>query len=219
MSLPHAHCPTLATVRHPSPPSRRSLLRLALGAPLLAPLLPGWVWAAGEPPVAISGVNFERTLQLGGQPLVLNGAGARAVLIFKAYAAGLYLRQAAKTAEAVMSQTGAKRLRIHMLMEVASQEFVKAFYLGVERNFGPEEQKGLYDRGQKFVAILQSFGTLAKGDEVLMDQVPGVGMVVSFNGKPSGAPISGDDFYAGLLKVFVGDHVADERLRASLLGG
>lgn len=203
----------------PIRPSRRSLLRLALGASLIAPLASGLAWAAGEAPVVIGGASFERTLQLGGQSLVLNGAGARAVLLFKAYAAGLYLRQPAKTAEGVMLQTGAKRLRIHMLLEVASQEFVKAFNKGVERNFGPEEQKGLFDRGQKFVEILQSFGTLAKGDEVLMDQLPGVGMVVSFNGKVAGAPITGDDFYAGLLKVFVGDHVADERLRASLLGG
>ena len=200
-------------------PSRRNLLRLVLSASLITSLVPGLALAAGEAPVVIGGVSFERTLQLGGQSLVLNGAGARAVLLFKAYAAGLYLRQPAKTAEGVMLQTGAKRLRIHMLLEVSSQEFVKAFYLGVERNFGPEEQKGLYDRGQKFVAILQSFGTLAKGDEVLMDQLPGVGMVVSYNGKTTGAPIIGDDFYAGLLKVFVGDHVADERLRTSLLGG
>ena len=38
------------------------------------------------------------------------------------------------------------------------------------------------------------------------------------NGKPRGDPIAGDDFYAALLKMFIGERAVDKTLRAALLG-
>ena len=51
-----------------------------------------------------------------------------------------------------------------------------------------------------------------------LDYVPERGLQLSLNGKPRGEPIAGEDFYAALLLVFLGDRPTDTALRAGLLG-
>ena len=38
------------------------------------------------------------------------------------------------------------------------------------------------------------------------------------NGKPAGKPISGEDFYRALLRIWLGDKPVQEDLKKSLLG-
>ena len=183
-------------------------LLLALGSP---------AFAAG-PLNPIGGVRFEPQLQLAGQALLLNGTGLRAVLWLKGYAAGLYLGQRAANAEAVVAQPGAKRLQLRLLMDVPADEFIKAFHQGIERNNTPEMQASLAERAARFDALLHPLGEIHKGDTVNLDFVPGQGLLFWHNGRQVGAAIPGEDFYGALLRVFVGEHVSDERLRAGLLG-
>ena len=183
-------------------------LLLALGSPAFAtgPLNP------------IGGVRFEPQLQLAGQSLLLNGTGLRAVLWLKGYAAGLYLGQRAANADAVVAQAGAKRLQLRLLMDVPADEFIKAFHQGVERNNPPELRASLAERAARFDALLHPLGEIHKGDVVNLDFVPGQGLLFWYNGRQLGPAIPGEDFYGALLRVFVGEHVSDERLRAGLLG-
>ena len=183
-------------------------LLLALGSP---------AFAAG-PLNPIGGVRFEPQLQLAGQALLLNGTGLRAVLWLKGYAAGLYLGQRAANAEAVVAQAGAKRLQLRLLLDVPADEFIKAFHQGIERNNTPEMQASLAERAARFDALLHPLGEIHKGDTVNLDFVPGQGLLFWHNGRQVGAAIPGEDFYGALLRVFVGEHVSDERLRAGLLG-
>ena len=166
----------------------------------------------------IGGVKFEPQAQVAGQPLLLNGTGLRALRIFKAYAAALYLPQKAASADAVVAMPGAKRLQIRMLWGVPAAEFVKAFDLGVKRNHPPEVQARLAERVARFDALLAPLGKIANGDVVNLDFQPGQGLVFSHNGRTVGAPIPGEDFYGALLRVFIGDLVSDDKLRAGLLG-
>lgn len=173
---------------------------------------------AAEPANPIGGVRFEPQAQVAGQALLLNGTGLRALRIFKAYAAALYLPQKAGSADAVLAQPGAKRLQIRMLWGVPAAEFVKAFDLGVKRNHPPEVLARLTDRVAQFDALLTPLGKIANGDVVNLDFQPGQGTVFSHNGRAVGAPIPGDDFYGALLRVFIGELVSDDKLRAGLLG-
>jgi hypothetical protein len=66
--------------------------------------------------------------------LSLNGVGLRAVLWLKGYAAGLYLSARATTPAQVLATTGAKRLQMRMLLDVDTEEFIKAFHKGIGRN-------------------------------------------------------------------------------------
>ena len=174
--------------------------------------------AVAEPANPIGGVRFEPQAQVAGQALQLNGTGLRALRIFKAYAAALYLSQKAGSADAVLALPGAKRLQIHMLWGVPATEFVKAFDLGVKRNHPPEVQARLAERVALFDALLAPLGKIASGDVVNLDFLPGRGLVFSLNGRTVGAPIPGEDFYAALLRVFIGELVSDDKLRAGLLG-
>jgi hypothetical protein len=57
-----------------------------------------------------------------------------------------------------------------------------------------------------------------KGDTVDLDLDPGRGTLFGLNGTLRGEPVTGDDFYAALLRSFVGDKPYDKRLKAGLLG-
>lgn len=191
------------------------LLRAWLCCALLAGL-PMAGRAAPENPIA--GVRFEPQVQLAGQSLQLNGTGLRAVAWFKGYAAGLYLTRPAASPEAVLATPGAKRLQMRMLVDVPVGEFIKAFDKGVNRNTPEAQHPKLADRMAQFDALLQPLGTVNKGDLVNLDLVPGQGLQFWLNGRQLGAAIPGDDFYAALLLIFLGDKPVDKSLKAGLLG-
>jgi hypothetical protein len=169
--------------------------------------------------VKIEGLTFPATLRLADTELVLNGVGLRAVAWFKGYAAGLYLPARAATPALVLAGTGPKRLQLRLLQDVPAAEFVKAIDKGFVRNTPAAQQPALAERRQQFDAQVQALVEVKKGDVVDLDFLPARGLVFSHNGQPRGEAIAGDDFYAALLRIFIGEHPVDDRLKAGLLGG
>lgn len=163
--------------------------------------------------------NFPDRLRLGGSELVLNGVGVRAVAWLKGYAAGLYLSEKASAPAQVLTAKGPKRIQMKMLVDVEAKEFVKAFDKGIARNHTPAEQEALRERGQQFNRSVMALGALKPGDVIDLDFVPPRGFVLSVNGVARGAAIPGEDFYAGLLRIFIGERPVDVQLKAGLLGG
>ncbi len=169
------------------------------------------------------GQDFADTLQLGGVTLQLNGVGAKVfVMRYSAYLAALYLPQKAGTPEAVYAQSGPKRLELRitipMVKDVSTQEFVKAINKGVSRNSTEAEKAAVDERVKQFNAAITEVGRVKKGDLLVIDYVPAQGTVLTVNGKVWGKPIEGQDFYTAFLKVFIGDHNSDGKLRSGLLG-
>jgi Chalcone isomerase-like len=199
----------------PHIPLRRTLLLAAFAAPWLAGPSAQAASAAAQ---KIAGVRFEGGAQVAGQELRLNGVGVRAVAWFKGYAAGLYLPQPAATPDEVMAQKGAKRLQMRMLVEVPAEEFVKAFHKGVARNVAAERQPGLAARMASFDAVMRQISVVKVGDVVNLDFLPAQGLQLTLNGAPRGASIPGEDLYAALLLVFLGERPVDAKLKAGLLG-
>ena len=179
--------------------------------------LPTALHAQGAP-VVVQGQAFDRQLQLAGSVLVLNGTGIRAVAWFKGFAAGLYLSGRAATAAQVLAAPGPKRLQLRMLHDVPTSEFAKAFRKGVTRNASPQEQTLLAPRMAQFEAQIRTTDNVQQGDVINLDFDPAQGMSFSVNGTLRGEPIPGADFYAALLRSFVGDKPFDTKLRAGLLG-
>ena len=173
---------------------------------------------ADEPNSRIGGVQFDSKAQLGGQALVLNGTGLRAVAWFKGYAAGLYLGHRSSVTDQVVAQEGPKRLQIRMLVEVPVAEFVKAFHKGVDRNTDADQHPKLVERMNRFDQLIQPLGKVKTGDTINLDYLPSQGMLMSHNGRQLGAAIPGADFYAALLLVFLGDKPVDDKLKLGLLG-
>lgn len=168
--------------------------------------------------VEVSGVKYEQTLNLGGQQLLLNGAGTRYKAVFQVYTAGLYLGAKANTAEAVLSAGGPKRLHIVMLREVDGNELGRLFTKGIEQNASREEFSKTINGVLRVAEIFSSRKSLSAGEHFSIDFIPGTGSVVLLNGKPQGAPIKEPEFYSALLRIWLGKAPADEQLKDALLG-
>ena len=126
-------------------------------------------------------------------------------------------QKAAEPAQA-MAMAGAKRIRLRMMMEAPTEEFVKAIDKGIGRNMPESAQAGLAERRERFNAQVRAVGKVKKGDVVDLDFVPERGLVFSYNGKAQGEPIPGADFYAAVMSIFLGDKPVDKKLKAGLLG-
>lgn len=176
---------------------------------------------AQDAPRIVEGQPFATRLRLANSDTatdtVLNGTGVRAVAWFKGYAVGLYLPQRATTAAQALVQAGPKRLQLRMLQDVPAAEFVKALNKGMERNSTAEEWPRLAPRVQRFAEQITASGAVRKRDVVDLDFDPARGLLFARNGKLVAEPIPGADFYAALLRAFIGDHPYDERMRAGLL--
>ena len=168
--------------------------------------------------VRVEGQDFDARIRVANKELVLNGVGVRAVAWFKGYVAALYLPSVASAAARAVAQAGPKRLQLRMLQEVPAVEFVKAFRKGVERNAETDEVPKLAERMARFEALIAAIGTVHKGDVVNLDFDPAQGTTFVLNGTLRGEVLAGEDFYAALLRSFIGDHPYDNRLKAGLLG-
>lgn len=185
-----------------------------LAAALSCAVAPG----AHAAPMQVEGQQFDDPLKVGDATLVLNGVGVRAVAWLKGYAAALYLSAPARSTAQAVGAPGAKRLQMRMLVEVPAAEFAKALDKGIQRNTPEPERAALAARQQQFRDAVLALGTLRKGDVVDLDFAPGRGMTMALNGTPRSAALPGDDFYAALLRIFLGPDPVDENLKAGLLG-
>ena len=163
----------------------------------------------------VAGLGIPEKVSVGGQELLLNGAGVRKKFIVKVYVGALYLSARADSAEAVTEMGGAKRMAMHFLHdEVGADSILEAWRKGFEANLTASEAAALRGEIAKFITL---FRTVRSGERYDLDYVPGRGTVVSLNGMTVGS-VTGEDFYRALLKVWLGPSPADKALKKSLLG-
>lgn len=205
--------------------NRRQCLVAAAG-------LAGFAALAGSGPalaLRYEDQDFDDTVQLAGNPLVLNGVGEKAGKLFRAYTAGLYLASKATTVDAVTAMAGPKRLQLRILLVVSksipigpssvdAEELVKPVIIGVGRNCTDAERAALGERFTQFTQNLRAVGKVRKKDIINIDFLPATGTTVTVNGKQWGEAVPGADLYSAFLKVFVGELPFDRKLKAGLLG-
>ncbi len=165
----------------------------------------------------VSGVKVEDKDKLANTELTLNGAGLRKRFVFQVYVIGLYLPERKAAAADAINAPGPKRVAIHMLRDVDATEFAGALTDGMRQNLSESEMKGFEPRLQRLVAVMNEMKVARKGMRVTLDWA-GAGTQVTVDGKPSGAPIEGEDFYRALLKIWIGEHPVQDDLKQALLG-
>ena len=166
----------------------------------------------------LEGQRFEEQASLANQTLKLNGLGVRAVFIFKAYVAGLYLPEKNSVSADILQHLGPKRLQLRPLMELSASDIKKALIDGVRKNAGEAQWAALQDRALALGRTIDTIGTSKPGDIITLDYVPQQGMVLAINNQPKGAPVPGADFYTAVLEIFIGNSPVDTRLKKGLLG-
>lgn len=172
-------------------------------------------WNAGA--MEVSGVKLPDSIHLGNHDLVLNGAGLRTRFFFKVYVAALYLGEKTHTVEAVLDESGVKRVSMHILREISDEKMLNAFNEAIAANHSPAEMQALEPQLKELTAIFHAIGKVKEGDVVNLDYFPDSGTQFIVNGVQRGN-IPGAAFNRALLKIWLGDKPAQADLKQEMLG-
>jgi len=164
----------------------------------------------------VAGVKLDERVTVGGQQLVLNGAGVRTRVMFKVYVASLYLPAKTNDAAAVLAK-GPRRVQMNLLRTLAPDQLVDALNEGMKENNSDAELAAIKAQTDQLTAIMRSFGEVKEGGIVTLDFVDG-STVVGLNGATRGT-IPGDAFNKALTKIWIGDKPVQADLKKALLGG
>ena len=165
----------------------------------------------------VAGVKLDDKTQVESRELVLNGAGLRKRVIFNVYVAGLYLAEKKSDVASILQLGGPKRVAIHMLRDVAADQFTEALVEGLRANHSEAEFGSLEPRVKDLSDIMAEIKEAKKGMIIALDWTGSATRLV-VNGKPAGKAISGEDFYRALLRIWLGEKPVQEDLRKALLG-
>lgn len=171
----------------------------------------------GAQAAEVAGVKFDETVHVANTDLKLNGAGIRYKAIFKVYAAGLYLKEKKTTVPEVLALNGPRRVAIVMLRDLSNEEFGRGFMAGIQQNTEKAEKAKLTLQFLRFGELFASVPELKKGDQLMMEWVPGVGTVMTLNGKKMGEPYPDIAFNNALLRIWLGEKPVDSGLKKAML--
>ena len=188
----------------------------------MAWMLAGALLAAvprGAQAAEVEGVKLAEQISVAGQPLVLNGAGTRYRAVFKVYVAGLYLpRKTHSVDEILKASAEPRRLQLTMLRDIDAAEFGKMFYRGMEDNMDRNAFAKLVPGVMRMSQVFTDFKRNKAGDVIDIDWVPGTGMTIHVNGKSAGEPFKEPEFFAALMRIWLGTKPPDWKLKDARLG-
>ncbi|NJM44166.1 MAG: hypothetical protein HC858_09670 [Brachymonas sp.] len=178
-------------------------------------LTPVAAWAQSK----IAEVTYPNEVTVGGQKLLLNGYGMRFRFGFRGYAAALYTPSKLTKNEDVIKPTVAKRIHLVAQRDLKGDELGKLFSRGMEDNMTKEDFSKIVNGVIRMGNIFAEGKQFNKGESIIVDVIPGTGLVTTFRGKQQGEPIKEPEFSENFFKIWFGKKPADEALRVALLGG
>jgi hypothetical protein len=164
----------------------------------------------------VGGVKLDDKMSLGGQEVVLNGAGVRTKFMVKVYVGSLYVPAKASTAAAVYAKAP-RRVQLNMLRDVGSDQMVDALVDGLKQANPPADVAAVKAETDQLAAIMKSIGQLKEGNVLAFDFVDGA-TKVSLNGAPKGS-IPGEAFNKALMNAWLADNAVQSDLKKAMLGG
>lgn len=166
----------------------------------------------------VAGVKFEDWYNFNGQQLQLSGAGLRKMMIMKVYVVGLYVPRKETSVQALLNAPGPKSIQVVLLRDVDAHRLTDALVMGVEDNASSSEWAAIKTRVGEMSKAMRSSGDVREGTVVKLEYIPNQGTTVSQNGKPVIRDIPGEDFFRGVMRIWLGERPADRTLKASLVG-
>jgi len=182
----------------------------------LALLLFAAAIALGASAAEVGGVKLADKATVGGQELVLNGAGIRTRAIFKVYVAALYLPAKATTLDAALAKAP-RRIQLNLLRNLSADTLSGALTDGLKEANSPAEFDAIKAETAQMATIMKGFGDVKESDVVTLDFVDGA-TKVGLNGTAKDS-IAGDTFNRALTRIWIGDKAVQDDLRRALLGG
>jgi hypothetical protein len=166
----------------------------------------------------IYGVKIEDSATVAGTKLQLNGAGTRFKGPFKVYVADLYTTKKINSLEELVAAPGPKRMTLTMMREIEAGPFGKLLTRGMEDNNPKAEMSKLIPGLMKMSEIFSANKVFLPGETILLDWIPGTGLVIFARGKVQGEPFKEPEFYKALMAIWLGPVPADFKLKDALLG-
>ena len=164
----------------------------------------------------VGGVKLDDKMSVGGQELVLNGAGIRTKVMFKVYVGSLYLPQKTADLQGVLAK-GPRRIQLNLLRALSADQLVDALVDGLNESNTPEQLAAIKTQTDQMVSIMKLFKEVKEKDVVTLDFVEGTTRV-GLNGEAKGT-IVGTAFNEALTRVWVGDKPVQTDLKKAMLGG
>jgi Chalcone isomerase-like len=164
----------------------------------------------------LGGVKLDDKVSVGGQELVLNGAGIRTRAIFKVYVGSLYVPAKATDIDGVLAKAP-RRIQLNILRNLTADQLVDALVDGLKENNSADELAAVKSQQAELVATMKAFNDVKEKDVVTLDFVDGA-TKIGLNGA-SKAAIAGEPFNRALTRIWVGDHPVQADLKRAMLGG
>ena len=164
----------------------------------------------------VGGVKLDDKITLGGQELILNGAGIRTKFMVKVYIGSLYVPAKVTTAAAVYAKAP-RRVQLNMLRDVTSDQMVDALVDGVKQANSAADVTAVKAQTDELASVMKSIGQLKEGNVLTFDFVDGA-TKVGLNGAAKGF-IAGEAFNKALLNAWLGDNAVQSDLKKAMLGG
>src|SRR5437762_13504345 len=120
----------------------------------------------------VGGVKLDDKARVGGQELVLNGAGIRTRAVFKVYVGSLYLPVKTTTVDGVLAK-GPRRIQLNLLRDLSGDQLSDAVNDGWKESNSPADVEAVKGETEQFIAILKSMGALKEGGIIAIDFVDG----------------------------------------------
>lgn len=163
----------------------------------------------------VAGVKIEDKASVGGQELVLNGAGVRTRAIFKVYVGSLYLPAKTANPQGALA-AGPRRIQLNLLRTLSADQLVDALVDGLKANATPQELDAVKAQTAELVTIMKTFGDVKEKDVVTIDFADGA-TKIGLNGTGKGV-IAGEPFNRALTKVWLGENPVQADLKKAMLG-
>lgn len=172
---------------------------------------------AGSPFAAeVSGIKIDDKAMVGGQELVLNGAGMRTRLFIKVYVGALYVPQKTNTIQGVVGRNQPRRMALALQRDIGADQLLEALRAGLADNNSQAELDAIKPQVNEFATIFKSVGEAKAGQMIVIDYTPAEGTRISLDGAVKGT-IAGEAFNKALFSTWLGDKPVQESLKKALL--
>ena len=107
---------------------------------------------------------------------------------------------------------------MHVLAdEITASDFIASMNNALAANLVPHELALLEKRIRDLNTMMAAVKVINKGAVVNIDYIPNAGTRIIINGQEK-ITIPGEDFFRGLLHIWIGNQPVDGRLRDAMLG-
>ena len=171
--------------------------------------------AANLQAAEVGGVKVDDKVTVGGQELVLNGAGIRTRAIFKVYVGSLYVPAKTNNLAGVLARAP-RRIQLNILRNLSADQLIDALVDDIKDNSSAEDMAAQKPQIEQMTATMKAFNDVKEKDVVTLDFIDGATQI-GLNGAAK-ATIPGEPFNRLLTRIWLGDKPVQTDLKQAMLG-